>query len=246
MKIKLTIIFLLLTSILNASVIATQNMKALYKDVELTEVQEDYILDNQDNNIDIIQKILMIEIRKKNIKYLNEKNVVSFTLTPAGEITKIKFLKTSNDRKLDSITKKAIKKASKVFVKPKEPTQIRFIISYRVGESKRNNYNNQSRQDVSTNIKKPYYMTIERGTTKFNYQSEEYTRVFETTKDGFINMTQEPHGCIKRVTILKDNGEKIAEATGGIFNSINKEAEKGKYKILIQTKKDCKINLDYQ
>jgi predicted RNA binding protein with dsRBD fold (UPF0201 family) len=58
-------------------------------------------------------------------------------------------------------------------------------------------------------------------------------------------MTQEPLGCAKRISILTEKGQKVAEARGNLFSAINKEATKGKYKILVQTKKDCNINLQY-
>jgi hypothetical protein len=38
----------------------------------------------------------------------------------------------------------------------------------------------------------------------------------------------------------------IAEASGSLFSRINKEASKGKYRILILTKEECKINLHYE
>ena len=172
-----TILLLILISILNADIDITQNMKALYKNVKLTEIQKDYILDNQDTNIDIVQKALKKEI--KQFKNLNEKNIISFILTPAGEVTKIKFLKTSNNRKLDRKTKKAITKASKVLVKPKEATEIRYIISYRVGQKP--TYTNNS-NETTTNNEEIYYPTISRGTTKFKHSSKEYVRIFKTSR----------------------------------------------------------------
>jgi len=233
------LIILFLISNIYANVDIQQNLRALYKGVELSEMQEDYILDYQDDNIEKLQKSLKKEIRSLKSKYLNEKNIVTFELSPNGVVSKIKFLKFSNNRKLDRTAKKAIQKTK--FVKPNETTTMRFIISYNIGRSKR--YSNYEMANQSTNSN--HYQNIQRGTTNFNYQSAEYVRVFETSRDGFINMTQNPRSCAKRVTILTENGQRVTEASGNLFSEINKEAKKGKYKILVQTKKDCGINLDY-
>jgi len=66
-----------------------------------------------------------------------------------------------------------------------------------------------------------------------------------TSKDGFINVYQEPIYCTKNLTILNSYGKKIAETSGYMYPKINIEAEKGKYKILIFTKEDCNVNLQY-
>lgn len=73
---KSIIILLTLTVFLNANINISQNIKALYKGVELTEIQKNYILDNQDKNIEIITKALSQKIR--NYKNLDEKNIISF------------------------------------------------------------------------------------------------------------------------------------------------------------------------
>jgi len=136
-----TLLILLLLSTLNAGVNITQNMKALYKGVELSERQKEYIL-YSDANINMFEKVLENEIEQ--FETLNEKNVVSFLVLPSGEITNFKFLKTSYNKILDKITKDTIKKASSLILKPKEKTEIRYIISFRVGDMPANkNYSNK-------------------------------------------------------------------------------------------------------
>ncbi|MBL4730342.1 MAG: energy transducer TonB [Sulfurimonas sp.] len=237
---KLIIILLGLISLLNASIEITQNMKALYKNVELSEVQKDYILDNEDKNINIFKIILKKEVRK--FKNLSEKNIVSFMLTPPlGKVTHIKLLKTSGNKKLDKATKRAIEKVAKKLVTPQEIIEIRYIISYRIG--KKPSYFNHS--DIQEASKEPYYQTISRGTTRFQYQSKEYTRIFKTSKDGFVNLSVSPQLCLERATLLTYKGQRIS-IKGMYAMSMNEEIPKGKYKILFKTKKTCNVNLEYQ
>jgi hypothetical protein len=231
-------IILLMSTILslNANVNISQNIKALYNGVELTYNQKEYILDSRNKNIDVIKK----EINKNKFKDMREKLVVSFFIDSNNHISKFKYLKRSNDRRIDKYTKKTIEKIANKLVSPIEPTELRYIIDFDFQEKViygKSNYNNHS--------SKPSYDKIKRGTTTFKYSSKEYIRTFETTEDGFINMTQEPLGCAKRISILTEKGQKVAEARGNLFSAINKEATKGKYKILVQTKKDCNINLQY-
>ncbi len=234
------IIFLILISItLNANITINQNLKALYKGVILNDTQEEYILDNQDDNIEIIKKAL--NKQKKKLKNENEKIVISFIIDGKNNVNKFKFLKRSDKRKIDKLTKNTIKNIANKLITPSESTELRFIISYNF--QKKVEYPNTN---SNSNTAKEVYQNMPRGTTRFAYSSKEYIRTFETTKDGFINMTQNPRSCAKRVTILKENGQSIANAAGNLLANINKKAPKGKYKILVQTKKDCKINLDYQ
>jgi hypothetical protein len=240
---KKIILILLFIVNANANIEISQNIKALYKNVNLTENQENYILDN----LEIHKKILRTALKKelKYIKYLNEKNVISFILTPAGEIKDIKLLEKSGNRKLDNITKRTIKKIANKLPRPQEETNIRFIISYKIGQNKTNYYNNQI-NNISNNRKaEPYYQNISRGTTRFEHRSEEYIRIFETNEDGFINMSVNPAYCMSRATLLTYKGQKIV--IKGMYNMmINEEIPKGKYKILFKTKKLCDVNIEYQ
>ncbi len=234
---KLFIILLILKSILFASIEITQNMKALYKGIELTEVQEDYILDNLDTNIYIFKKILTKEVKQfKNIK---EKNIVRFVLTPIGEINNIEFLKTSSNRKLDKATKQAIRKVAKKLIRPNEEVEIRYIIRY---NAQKRNYNNYSRSQTSKK-NDTYFQAISNGTTRFQHNSKEYVRVFETRKDGFINATCTPYSCASLKLLTIDN-QKIH--TGMSSLQFNEEVPKGKYKLLVKTRKVCDVHLLYK
>lgn len=238
MKIILSGLFLAFN--LYANIEVSQNIRALYKGVKLTEIQENYILDNQDFNIDQLEKTLKRDLKAIRSKYINEKNVISFILTPTGEITNIKFLRKSDSRKIDNITKKAINKNAKRFKKPKEDTIMRFIISFKKGKINRISSGTNS----SSNIQQ-FYQNISQGTTRFQHQSKEYVRTFETHEDGFINLSINPFPCMQRITLLTSNNQLINVM--GVYSSrMNKEIPKGKYKLLLKTKRTCNVNLEYQ
>jgi len=234
---KMIILGFFMSINLYANINIQQNIRALYRDVNLTKIEKNYILNNQEHNIDIFKKILKNETRK--FKNMNNKNIISFTLTPNNKIENIKFLVKSENKKINQATINAINKSSKLFIKPTKKIEIRYIIHYNEGIKP------EYIQD-NTKINKPTYETIERGTTKFEYQNNEYIRVFTTSEDGYITLSQDPMGCAKQITILKNNGEKFAKASGMLFSEINRPAPKGKYKILIQVKKICNVNLNYQ
>lgn len=228
--------------ILNADYVeVTQNLRALYKDVNLTETQKNYIENNQDENIETINQLLQKETEKlKKKNYIHEKNVIEFTLNQDMTISTIKFIKKSNDRNIDNITKEIIEKAKNKFNKPIEPTPMRFIFKYEIGED--TNYNDM--KNNTTANQNSYEKSISRGTTRFEHTSEEYTRIFETKKDGFINLSVNPAYCMNRATILTEYGQNVKMV--GTYNmSINQEVTKGKYKILFKTEKTCNVNLQY-
>lgn len=243
MTAKIILIVLLMSSILNANIEITQNIKALYKGVKLTKVQEEYIIENQDKNIDVLKKYIKKEVEDLNTKYLDEKNIISFIFEPSGEINKIKFLKKSDNRKLDKATKNAIINGSKEFVKPSEKTEMRFILSYNIGQAQ-NSIKNSKEKYETTRAREPYYIPISNGTTRFEHSSTEYVRVFETSKDGFVNLSVNPSYCMERATLLTNIGQRIE--IKGLYNMmINTEIAQGKYKILLKTKKTCNVNLEY-
>ncbi len=237
---KKILLGLLLAFNLCANVEVSQNMRALYKGIKLTELQEDYILDNQDYNIDQIEKALKKELKTIKSKYIDEKNVISFKLTQDGEIKHIKFLKKSDNRKINKITKQTINKTAKRFKRPKEDTIMRYIISFQKGR-----VTHVSSNSTTASNKKPYYQNISRGTTRFEHTSKEYVREFETSEDGFVNLSVSPQFCLDRVTLLTGKGQRI-KMSGRYAMSINEEVPKGKYKILFKTHLTCNVNLEYQ
>lgn len=239
-----------------------QNIKALYRDINLTKEQEDYIVSSEDSNIKIISRILVKEAYSKinMMKNIDDKNVVQFELDKNGNIENVKIISNSENKELDKITKSTIEKINnqslplnekiafmeeinQKLMLPKEKITLRYIFRYEV---KNKNIKTIYQNNDTKNTHRKNEIYINRGTNHFKYDSKEYTRVFTTNEDGFINVSQEPNACAKRITILTEKGQNFAEASGYLFSRINKEAPKGKYEILIQTAKDCNINLQYQ
>jgi len=222
-----------------------QNIKALYRDINLTQEQKKYIIDNEEKNINVIYELLkkgaLNTIGKiKNAD--NSTNVVQFELYTDGTVHNIEIIYDSSYKELDKITKTIIENLNNQLILPKDKITLRYIFKYKTkNQNAKMIYSNNNNNSNFT-----YINNIQKGTTHFKYNSQEYIREFTTNEDGFINVSQEPNSCAKRITILTEKGQSFAEATGYLFSRINKEAPKGKYKILIQTKQDCNINLQYQ
>lgn len=225
----------MLSAILNANVEIKQNIKALYKNVKLTEDQKDFIFDNQEDMKNIIYKIANQKLKKNKKGTMNEKNVIEFTLTPKGEVSDFKYLKRSNKRKYDKQVKEIIVASAKKFPKPTVATPMRYIIKY-------NNMPKQTIQKVETTEidQKPRYQRIPLGTSRFLYSSKEYVRVFKVSKDGYINISNE---MCANVTILTIQNQRIR--TGPMWWRINEPIKKGNYKMLIKAKKKCDLNVQY-
>ena len=221
---------------LYASIEVQQNIKALYRGVDLTDNDIEYIKENKYANTQIFKKILTKKIKRLKLKNLQEKNVVSFILLPNGEVEKIRFLQDSNNYKFDKLIKNTIIKNSKYFVKPQNKVEIRFIVSYENARKNIVENNNQSYK------RKEHYIPISKGTTRFEYSSKEYVRVFETSEDGFVNLTLKPTSCA-RIRLLTNKNRKIS--TGIYPYSFNKEIPKGKYKLLLKIKKTCDVSIQY-
>ena len=242
MKIILSIMILL--SFLNANIEVKQNIRALYKGVNLSDKQKEYLIDNHDENIKILKESLEKEVKKLKVKYLDEKNVVSFELKTDEKIGKIRFLKRSDNNKLDKATKKAIKNITKKLIKTNEDMIHRFIILYRIGHKKKQN-NNKSIKPMPSNREYNFEeitMPIYKGTTRFQYNRNEYVRTFTTNKDGFINLSMTPYNCAN-IRLLTNKNQRIQ--TGVMPWSFNIEAPQGKYKLLIKVKKTCDVSLQY-
>lgn len=215
------------------------NIKALYRDSfeKLSPTQQNYIYDN----IDKIQSITQAALKKETIdlkkeKFVSDKNIVEIILDTNGSIKEIKFISRSNERRFDNITKKVLEEAVKNFPKPNEPTPIRMIVTY---EHERvnllANMKKEKRVETNTNY-------IQRGTTRFEHSMGEQMREFETSSDGFINISANPQTCAS-FTILSHKNQRL----GGMYVpwAINTELPKGKYKLLIQTKQTCNVNIQY-
>ena len=235
---KYLTIFILLTTILTAGVHIDQNMKALYKGVKLTTTQEDYILDNQEETIELMQSIGNKLMKEENIrqKFIREKNVIEFTLTPEGEIKKFKYLKRSNKRKYDKVIKEIVKQLKDNLVKPEKSVQLRYIIKYEYGKKKV--VKKQKHKKEVEEVRR--IQRIPKGTSRFLYSSKEYVRTFKVRKDGYMNITN--NSCAN-ITILTMQNQRV-DAGYSSWN-INKPIKKGKYKMLIQTKKKCDLHVQY-
>jgi len=233
---KIIIAIVMLISLLNADIEIQQNIRALYKGVTVSDEQREYLLDNHDENIELLKKLLKQEIKKSKLKHISEKNVITFNLKTNGNINKIKFLKRSGNNKVDKLTKRVIKKIGNKLVKPNSDIEMRFIISFRVGvkPTVQNNINYQSREE--------YIMPISKGTTRFQHDSKEYVRTFTTSRDGFINLNAKPYACAY-IKLLTNNNQRIS--TGVMPYDFNVEIMKGTYKLLIKTKKTCDVSLQY-
>ena len=221
-----------------------QNIKALYKDIDLTAEQKKYIEESEEVNIREIGKILLKEAQNNfhRTKNINDKNVIQFELNKNGDINNIELILKSDKKLLDKITKSTIEKVNNKLLLPKEKITLRYIFRYDI---KNKNYS-PIKYNSNKSENRQIYQNIARGTTYFKYDSNEYVREFDTSRDGFINVSQEPSYCAKKVTILTDNGRNLIGTEGYMYPKINKEAPKGKYRILVLTKQDCKINLHYE
>lgn len=237
---KLIIIWIMIVSSMYGEIEIRQNIKALYNNVELNEYQEQYVFDNESNNIESIkQKSKRYENQIKS-KNLRDKNVVEFWLYPNNEIKDFRYLSRANHRELDKFTKEIIINASKELKTPKEKVPLRYIIEYDFEKKKNVVYvDNQVREKIQT------YKNIPRGTTFFEFSTKEYTREFTTQRDGFINFNVTPNFCIEKATLLTEKGQMVRNV--GTYNAqFNVKAFKGRYKLLIQTAKDCNVNLSYE
>lgn len=236
---------ILIGTLLNASIDVKQNIKALYRGVELSTAQEDYILDNQETLKSISQSTARKEAKHlKNGDYINEKSVVEFMLNTDGSIGKIKYLSRSNERSIDKLTKTIVNKVYKRFPQPEEATPIRLIFIYQVGKKGVSSSYSGNSQKVSSKSSYSQYQNIPRGTTRFPYNSKEYVRELETSKDGFINISYTPSLCVRRISLLTMQNQRLSLGYSPTIQ-VNVEIPKGKYKLLIQAKKACDINLQY-
>lgn len=217
------------------------NIKALYSDSfkKLSPEQQNYIYDNMDKIQSITEAALKKEtITLKKEKNIDDRNVVEMIVEKDGSVKEIQFLSRSNERRFDNITKKVLEEAVKSFSKPNEPTPIRMIITYEHERVKLlANMKKEKKVETNTNY-------IQRGTTRFEYSMGEQVREFETSKDGFINVTTSPGWCAN-MQILTENNQRVQSGMFTHYPSINKEVPKGKYKLLVLTKETCNVNIQY-
>ena len=111
-----------------------ENIKELYgsKFGELSQAQQEYILDNQEVMRRITQQVLTRQASVSNLKGLNvnKSNVIEFYLHPNGDMSDFKFLDKSGFFVLDEITRVTIEYAYSKYPRPKEKTLIRYNVFY--------------------------------------------------------------------------------------------------------------------
>ncbi len=255
---KIFILGILFFTALNAQLLVLQNIKALYKNVNLTQEETTYMTDNKEINIDAI---LMASIKfqeQLNKLTCKDKNVIEFTLTNNLEIKNINFLVHGDNLAINTFTEEIIKNTK--FVKPTHNLKMRYIFLYdyenraqlimakapeiRQEEPKEQNTDESNTKNIKTPQKQDlgelFDKQIPRGTTTFAHSSKEIVRFFETNQDGFIKATNKACASMKIVTL--DNKR---VNTG--YNPWNIKAPlvKGKYKFVIKTAQTCDINIEY-
>lgn len=239
---KVIIGLLILKSGAMADFEVKMNTKALYRDSfeKLSLNQQNYILDNMDKIQSITEATLKKEtINLKKEKFIDDKNVIEMILNKDGNIKEIRFIARSNERRFDNITKKVLEEVAKSFPKPSEPTLIRMIFEFKIGKI---SIGNQKGNEQSKTTEE-YIQQLQKGTTRFEHSMNQQIREFETSRDGFINGSVNPGVC-GSLKLLTENNQEISNGTYWAY-SINKEVPKGKYKLLVQTKETCNVNIQY-
>ena len=119
---------------LSSATSSGKNIRELYgsKFGELSQAQQEYILDNQEIMRRITQQVLTRQASVSNLSGLNvnKTNVIEFYLWPNGDKTDFKFLSKSGYFILDEITRVTIEYAYSKYPRPKEKTLIRYNVFY--------------------------------------------------------------------------------------------------------------------
>lgn len=216
------------------------NTKALYRDSfeKLSLNQQNYILDNMDTIRSVTETILKKEtLPLKKEKFIDDKNVAELILNIDGSIKEIGFIARSNERRFDNITKKVLEEATKSFPKPSEPTPIRMVITYE------NEIVKPFISEKEKVEKQKYSNMLKRGTTRFEHSMGQQVREFETSKDGYVNISLYPQMC-GTIDVLTESNQRVNNRSYAWW-TINAEIPQGKYKLLIQTKETCNVNIQY-
>lgn len=236
---KLILVFMILTAAANADIEVKINTKALYSDLfeKLSDQQKNYINENMDIIKDHTNNVLREESKNiKKIKVINERIVIEFNLNTDGTMSNFNYLSKSDERAYNDLSKKVCQIAIKKYPTPKEATPIRLIFDYKIGKNVSQEIGTKDQGKINERI-------IQRGSTRFEHSMEEQVREFITSKDGFINVNLNPSMC-SSLTLLTESNQKIGNGTYYSF-LINKEVPKGRYKLLVQTKETCNVNIQY-
>lgn len=235
---KLILVLMVLAAGANADIKVKINTKALYADLfeKLSDQQKNYINENMDIIKDHTNNVLREESKNiKKTKVINERIVIEFNLNTDGTMSNFNYLSKSDERAYNDLSKKVCQIAIKKYPTPKEATPIRLIFNYRIGKEVNQEATTKDQGKFNDRI-------IQRGTTRFEHSMGQQIREFETTRDGYINISANPQICAA-FTLLTNNNQ----MTGGphVPWAINYEIPKGKYKLLVQTKETCNVNIQY-
>jgi hypothetical protein len=219
------------------------NIKGLYKDTfeKLSRDQQNYIYDNMDKIQSITEATLKKEtLNLKKEKFISDRNVVEMIVEKDGSVKEITFLSKSSERRFDNITKKVLEEAVKSYPKQNEPTPIRMIMIYENGNAKPFISEKEKKE------KERYSNMLQRGTTRFEHSMSQQVREFETSRDGFINANVNPNSCAQ-ISLLTETNQKVNVGLAMMFihTAINVEVPKGRYKLLVQTRETCNVNIQY-
>jgi periplasmic protein TonB len=112
----------------------SDTIQRLYGDKfnELSEGEQQYILDNQEAMRRITQKVLdrYAQSRIPNNIRTNDTNMIEFYLHPDGSISNIRFLQNSQLSILNDTTKEVIELSYAQYPRPKQKTLIRYRVAY--------------------------------------------------------------------------------------------------------------------
>ena len=240
---KQLLLGILFITSLHAQLMIEQNIKALYKDVQLNTQENTYIVENRDKNIQALQETAQRYINSYKNSNDRQKNVVEFTLTKDQTIQDIHLLIKSNKEEIDTFTKDIISNAK--LVKSTQNIKLRFIFIYDFLD-KKNLYITPIQKNPKPVIEQENNDTasqdISRGTTKFASNFKPYVRFFETSAEGVISGDVTPALCAT-LKLLTNSNKKVS--TGLMPWSIHAKLPKGRYTLLIKTKQECDINLQY-
>lgn len=233
-------VMLLLTALLQAGIDVRQNIKALYRGVTLSGEQKRYLLEHREEMLGITKEIALQAAGEESI---HDENIVEFLLTADGGIRKFKYLVRGDKRSVDKLTRSIIGKALNCYPRPPVTTPIRLIIKYETGRDEDAIVITAKREEHGAAAPHEFHPIIIRGTTLFPEGGSEYVRVFETRRDGFVNLNADPLRCVRRVTLLTEENRKVH--VGPVYRNFNTRIPKGRYKLLVQTNETCKISFQY-
>jgi hypothetical protein len=195
--------------------------------------------------MDKIQSITEATLKKETLnlkkeKFISDRNVVEMIVEKDGSVKEITFLSKSSERRFDNITKKVLEEAVKSYPKQNEPTPIRMIMIYENGNAKPFISEKEKKE------KERYSNMLQRGTTRFEHSMSQQVREFETSRDGFINANVNPNSCAQ-ISLLTETNQKVNVGLAMMFihTAINVEVPKGRYKLLVQTRETCNVNIQY-